>query len=107
MAIKNSSRFNLKEGIEAAIQEYLKDYSAEVVEATEKVVKEIAADSGKAALVALGTSSMTATINFGLDPAKNPCLSLMTGMTEPFRNTLSAFFGALDDAATYLFLMER
>ena len=45
MAISNSSRFTLKEGIEAAIQEYLKDYSDEVVQVTEQVVKDIAVDS--------------------------------------------------------------
>ena len=72
----------------------------------QKDFKEIAADSGKAAFVALGTSSITAAIGWGLDPAKNPSLSLMEDMTEPFRNMMSSFFGALDDAATYLFLME-
>lgn len=71
-----------------------------------KGFKEIAADSGKAAFVALGTSSVTAIVGSGLDPMKNPCLSLMNNMTTPFRNMLSSFFGAADDAGTYLFLME-
>lgn len=45
MAVVNSSRFNLKEGIEKAIMKYLDDYSEEVVQATEKIVVDVAKES--------------------------------------------------------------
>jgi len=47
MAVKNSSRFTLEEGIEKAIQTYLQDYSAEVIEVTEKVTDEVAREAVK------------------------------------------------------------
>jgi hypothetical protein len=45
MAVVSSSRFNLKEGIESAINKYLEDYSEEVIQATEKIVIDVAKDS--------------------------------------------------------------
>ena len=45
MAVVNSSRFNLKEGIEKAIMKYLEDYSEEVVQVTEKIVVDVARES--------------------------------------------------------------
>ena len=45
MAVVNSSRFNLKEGIEAAMCKYLEDYSGEVIEVTEQIVVDIAKES--------------------------------------------------------------
>jgi hypothetical protein len=47
MAITSSSRFTLKEGVESAISKYLEDYSAEVIQAMEKTVTEVAKDSVK------------------------------------------------------------
>ena len=47
MAVKNSSRFTLEEGIQKAIQSYLQDYSAEVIEVTEKVTDEVAKEAVK------------------------------------------------------------
>lgn len=47
MAVVSSSRFNLKEGIESAINKYLEEYSEEVIQATEKVVVDEAKDSVK------------------------------------------------------------
>lgn len=47
MAVVNSSRFNLKEGIEGAISKYLEEYSDEVIHATEKIVVDVAKDSVK------------------------------------------------------------
>lgn len=47
MAVINSSRFNLKEGIDTAIMKYLEEYSGEVVEATEKTILSVAQDSVK------------------------------------------------------------
>jgi hypothetical protein len=47
MAVVNSSRFNLKEGIETAIMKYLDNYSDEVIKATEETVVEIAQESVK------------------------------------------------------------
>lgn len=47
MAVVNSSRFNLKEGIEKAIMKYLEDYSEEVIQVAEKLTVEIAKESVK------------------------------------------------------------
>lgn len=47
MAVVNSSRFNLKEGIEGAINKYLEEYSDEVIHVTEKIVQDLAKDSVK------------------------------------------------------------
>ena len=47
MAVVNSSRFNLKEGIEGAINKYLEEYSDEVVHVTEKIIQDLAKDSVK------------------------------------------------------------
>ena len=45
MAVVNSSRFNLKEGVEGAIHKYLEEYNGEVIQAMEKVTVEVAKDS--------------------------------------------------------------
>lgn len=47
MAVVNSSRFNLKEGIETAISKYLQDYSEDIIKVTEKLVEEVAEESVK------------------------------------------------------------
>ena len=47
MAVVNSSRFNLKEGIETAISKYLQDYSEDVIKVTEELVEEVAKESVK------------------------------------------------------------
>ena len=47
MAVVNSSRINLKEGLESAIMKYLYDYSDEVIQAAEKTTVEIAKDAVK------------------------------------------------------------
>lgn len=47
MAVVNSSRINLKEGLESAIMKYLDDYSDEVIQAAEKTTVEIAKDAVK------------------------------------------------------------
>lgn len=47
MAVVNSSRFTLEEGIQSAIHKYLEEYSAEVMEVTDKLVVEVAEGSVK------------------------------------------------------------
>lgn len=47
MAVVNSSRFNLKEGIDKAIIKYLEEYSEEVMHATEHIIGDLAKDSVK------------------------------------------------------------
>lgn len=47
MAVVNSSRINLKEGLESAIMKYLDDYSDEVIQAAEKTTVAIAKDTVK------------------------------------------------------------
>ena len=47
MAVVNSLRFNLKEGIETAISKYLQDYSEDIIKVTEKLVEEVAEESVK------------------------------------------------------------
>lgn len=47
MAVVNSSRFTLKEGIEGAISKWLEEYNDEVVEVMEETVDSIAKDSVK------------------------------------------------------------
>lgn len=45
MAVTNSSRFNLREGVEGAIHQYLQEYNGEVIQAMEKITVDIAKDS--------------------------------------------------------------
>ena len=47
MAVVNSARFNLKEGVEGAISKWLEEYNDEVVEVMEETVDSIAKDSVK------------------------------------------------------------
>lgn len=47
MAVTNSARFNLKEGVEGAIFKWLDDYNNEVLEAMEETITEVAKDSVK------------------------------------------------------------
>lgn len=45
MAVVNSSRINLKEGLESAIMKYLDDYSEDVIQAAEQITASIAKDT--------------------------------------------------------------
>lgn len=47
MALVNSSRFTLEEGIQWAIKEYIKDYNGDVIEEVSKVTTEVARASVK------------------------------------------------------------
>jgi len=47
MAVVNSSRINLKEGLESAIMKYLDDYSDDVIRAAEQTTVTIAKDTVK------------------------------------------------------------
>ena len=47
MAVVNSSRVNLKEGVEWAVKKYMENYNAAVVEEMTKVVPEVAKETAK------------------------------------------------------------
>ena len=47
MAVVNSSRFNLKEGVSWAVQKWMENYNADVIEVMSEVIPEVAKESVK------------------------------------------------------------
>ena len=78
-------------------------------ESERKSDTEILAATARTAVVALGTSAITAYMSSGFNYAlqTNGLDGLMVGMDEAFATMGSQFFGSIDDAITYEVLMPK
>ena len=72
-----------------------------------KSISEIVESSLESAAVATCTSIPTGIINSGVKIYQKDDYNLMHNFTPEFGNMLSAFFGAVDDANTYIYLGDK
>ena len=71
-----------------------------------KTTGELAKSAVQSAMVALGTSAVTGFMDYSVRLAvPTKANGLMPCLTETFGNMIVSFYGAIDDAMTYLLIM--